>query len=116
MITMHTIYVDVPYEYNYVYQVDRGESTGPEVLTRDFGVKFAFICNAAKRFRDPAGLGAVGNRGDAYVVWLESEEDELFFLIKTGFKKLNTDVVDLFLKARLEAIHLKRKNKYETCN
>jgi hypothetical protein len=113
---MHKIYVDVPYEYNYVYRVDHDESTGPEVLARDFGVKFAFICNAAQRFSNPEGLGAVGNTGDAHVVWLESEKDELFFLIKSGFTKLNKDVVELFLKARLEAMRLKERNDYETCN
>ena len=110
---MHKIYVDVPYEYNYVYRVDHDECTGPEVLARDFGVKFAFICNAAQRFSNPEGLGAVGNKGDAHVVWLESEKDELFFLIKTGFTKLNNEVVELFLQARADAIQLKRKKEYE---
>jgi hypothetical protein len=113
---MHKVYVDVPYEYNYVYRIAQGEDTGPEVLSRDFGVKFAFICNAAQRFSNPEGLGAVGNTGDAHVVWLESEKDELFFLIKTGFTKLNKNVVELFLKARADAIRLKRKKEYETCN
>ena len=113
---MHKVYVDVPYEYNYVYRIAQGEDTGPEVLSRDFGVKFAFICNAAQRFSNSSGLGAVGNRGDAHVVWLDSEEDELFFLIKTGFAKLNNEVVELFLQARADAIRLKRKKEYETCN
>ena len=105
---MHKIYVDVPYEYNYVYRVNQDESTGPDVLTRDFGVKFAFVCNAHGAHLNANKLGAVGNKGDAHVVWLESEEDELFFLIKTGFTKLNKDVVELYLQARQDAIRLKR--------
>jgi hypothetical protein len=94
---MHKIYVDVPYNYDYVYH---GESSGPEVLTRDFGAQFVFICNAAQRVKNASGLGIVGNRGDAHLVWLESEEDELFFLIKTGFTKLNTDVVGSYINEK----------------
>ena len=94
---MHKIYVDVPYEYNYVYRVDHDECTGPEVLARDFGVKFAFICNAARAMFNTSGLGMVDNQGDAHMVELESAEDELFFLIKTGFAKLNTSVVENYI-------------------
>jgi len=108
---MHKFFVDVPYGYIYVYN---GEQDGTEVLTRDFGVKFTFICNAHGARLNAKGVGAVGNKGDAHMVTVGSESDELFFLLKTGFTKLNTDVVNLYLQARQDAIQLKRKKDYET--
>jgi hypothetical protein len=53
------VYVDVPYNYNYEYQ---GESCGPEVLSREFGVEFEFICNAAQSRFNLSKLGQVGNK------------------------------------------------------
>ena len=80
---MHKIYVDVP--YGYVYKYENGEQAGPEVLTRDFGVKFVFVCNASRGMFNHDGLGKVGNKGDAHIVYLDKPEDEIFFLIKSGF-------------------------------
>lgn len=95
---MHKIYVDVPYRYAYEYR--NGEQDGPEVLTRDFGVKFTFICNAAKSAFNTEGLGSVGNKGDAHIVYLDDPKDEIFFLIKSGFTKLNKDVVENYMNKK----------------
>lgn len=93
---MHKLYVDVPYSYKYVYH---GESAGPEVLTRDFGATFKFVCNAYNK-TVPGGPGAVGNYGDAHLVELNRVEEETFFLIKSGFTKLNTKVVEDHIQKR----------------
>lgn len=93
---MHRIYVDVPYSYDYVYK--HGEQDGPEVLTRDFGIKFEFICNASRGMFNHDRLGLVGNKGDAHIVYLDDPKDEMFFLIKSGFTKLNKDVVENYIK------------------
>lgn len=99
---MHRVYVNLPYNYNYEYQ---GESCGPEALSREFGVEFEFICNAAQSRFNLSKLGQVGNKGDAHVVFLESEKDEIFFLLKSGFIKLNNIVVEDYLnKKRTEEL------------
>ena len=84
---MHIFYVDVPYDYDYKF--DASSQLGDAVLTRDFGVKFKFICN---------GGGGI-SKGDAHRVEVNSEAEETFILVKTGWTKLNNKVVkDYFSK------------------
>ena len=77
----HVFYVDVPEEYN--YQFDDKTRRGDDVLTRDFGAKVKFICNRAGRI----------SKGDAHSVEVENEQEEVFFLLKTGFTKLDKLIV-----------------------
>ena len=95
---MHKFYVDVP--YGYVYKWQNKKEGGDEALVREFGVNIKFICNAHGAHFNQDNLGAVGNKGDAHMVELESEKDELFFLIKTGWTKLNTEVVENYIKTK----------------
>lgn len=85
----HVFYVDVPYTYDYVWGRLR---SGPDVLTRDFGVKFEFICNSNAKISE----------GDVHRVTVKDYKDEVFFLLKTGFKKVNTNVVDTFLSKKFQ--------------
>ena len=107
---MHKFYVDVPYGHPYKWIQVRDEAD--HALTREFGVKFKFICNAHGAHFNPDKLGAVGNKGDANMVEVETEKDELFFLIKTGFTKLNTSVVEDYLnKKRTEELGKRKFNE-----
>ena len=45
-------------------------------------------------------LGKVGNKGDAHMVEVESEADETLLLLKTGWAKLNNDVVLNYMKEK----------------
>jgi hypothetical protein len=90
------IYVDVP--SNYPYKFGKYES-GPQVLTRDFGVSFTFICNRAAKISE----------GDIHRIEFDSEAEELLFLLRTPFKLLNKDVVENY-------INMKRMKQHEARN
>ena len=92
----HKLYFDVPYGYEYKWGDPNDD--GEKALSRELGVKVKFICNAHGASFHLDKVGAVGNTGDAHVVELDSEKDELFFLVKTGFTKLNSSVVEDYLK------------------
>jgi hypothetical protein len=81
------IYVDVP--SNYPYKFGKYES-GPQVLTRDFGVNFTFICNRAAKISE----------GDVHRIEFDSTDDELLFLLKTEFRILNKDVVENYINMK----------------
>jgi hypothetical protein len=90
----YVFYVDVPNTYQYDYVP--GDMTGPDVLTRELGVQITFICNSVAKISE----------GDVHAVTVESEKDELFFLLKSGFKKMDTQVVETYLQARIDARRL----------
>jgi hypothetical protein len=85
------IYVDVPSDYPYKF--GKYES-GPQVLTRDFGVTFTFICNRA------ANLSGDEAHGDIHRIEFDSEAEELLFLLRTPFKLLNKDVVENYINIK----------------
>ena len=95
---MHKFYVDVPYGHEYKFQGK--DDDADSALTREFGVNFTFICNASGSQFHPDRVGVVGNEGDANMVEVETEQDELLFLLKTGFTKLNTEVVENYIKKK----------------
>jgi hypothetical protein len=84
---MHIFYVDVPTGYKYDWSVS---SSPTEVLRIETGALIEFVCNSHARISD----------GDVYQVGVETEKDELFFLLKTGFSKMKTEVVAEYLKYR----------------
>lgn len=70
---MHTIYIDVPNSFNYDWT--KGKHVNA-VLENMFNVpKVEFITNSYGKI----------TTGDCYRVTLKTEEDTLFFLIKSGF-------------------------------
>ncbi len=82
------IYVDVPNDYSYEF---RRYESGPQVLTRDFGVTFTFICN----------MGAKISEGDVHRVEFKDEAEELLFLLKSPFKQLNKEVVEYYIDSKI---------------
>lgn len=90
----HIFYIDVPNEYEYKYQP--GDKYGTDVLTREYGVPITFVCNH----------GAKISEGDVHAVTVNNVGEELFFLLKTGFKKVNTQVVLNYIQAKIDARQL----------
>jgi len=84
---MHIFYVEVPTNYKYDWSVS---SSPTEVLRVKTGALIEFVCNSHARISD----------GDVYQVGVESDKDELFFLLKTGFSKMKTEVVTEYLQSR----------------
>lgn len=80
----HRIYVDVPADYNYNWNENDNCS---RVLSDAFGYPFIFFVNS----------GANISEGDCFKVELKDEEDEVFFFLKTGFKKVDTKLVEGYL-------------------
>lgn len=78
------IYVDVPNDYP--YEFNRYE-LGPQVLTRDFGVNFTFICNAGARISE----------GDVHRVEFKDDAEEIIFILKSPFRTLNKEVVERYI-------------------
>jgi hypothetical protein len=74
---MHIFYVDVPTGYKYDWSVS---SSPTEILRVKTGALIEFVCNSHARISE----------GDVYQVGVETEKDELFFLLKTGFSKMKT--------------------------
>ena len=87
----HIFYIDVPNDYKYVYR--DGDRYGPDVLTREYGVPIRFICNSLAKISD----------GDVHAVIVNNVGEELFFLLKNDFKKVNTQVVQNYLQAKIDA-------------
>lgn len=83
---MHIFYVDVPYDYKYNFK-RWGVEYGDEVLSRDFNTKIEFICNS----------GAKISHGDCHRIIVDTEKDELFFLITSGFEKIPTEIVEKYI-------------------
>lgn len=84
---MHIFYVDVPGDYEYDWSI----STHPtEILRFETGALIEFVCNSHARISE----------GDVYQVGVDTEKDELFFLLKTGFTKMKTEVVAEYLEYR----------------
>ena len=84
---MHIFYVEVPSDYKYDWSVS---SSPTEVLRVKTGTLVEFVCNSHARISD----------GDVYQVGVDSDKDELFFLLKTGFSKMKTEVVQEYLQYR----------------
>jgi hypothetical protein len=95
------IYVDVPNDYP--YEFGRYES-GPQVLTRDFGVNFTFICN----------MGAKLSEGDVHRVEFKDEAEELIFFLKAPFKQLNKDVVERYIDSQIPRWRPKDETSYRS--
>lgn len=89
----HVFYIDVPIEFDYRFDRFVGDYlTGADVLAKDFGVKIKFICNP----------GGGISRGDAHSVEVENEQEEVFFLLKTGFTKLDKHVVKEYFATKFK--------------
>ncbi len=84
---MHIFYVDVPSDYNYDWNIS---DSSTEILRVQTGTLIEFVCNNHARI----------SKGDVYQVKVDSEKDELFFLLKTGFSKMKTEVVADYLAWR----------------
>jgi len=84
---MHIFYVSVPSGYKYDWSVS---SSPTEVLRIKTGALIEFVCNTHARISE----------GDVYQVGVESDKDELFFILKTGFSKMKTEVVQEYLQLR----------------
>jgi len=84
---MHIFYVSVPSDYKYDWSIS---SSPTEVLRVETGTLIEFVCNSHARISE----------GDVYQVGVETEKDELFFLLKTGFSKMKTEVVKEYLQLR----------------
>lgn len=84
---MHIFYVDVPSDYNYDWNIS---DSSTEILRVQTGTLIEFVCNNHARI----------SKGDVYQVKVDSEKDELFFLLKTGFSKMKTEVVKNYLDFR----------------
>jgi hypothetical protein len=91
------IYVDVPNDYP--YEFGRYES-GPQVLTRDFGVNFTFICNAGARISE----------GDVHRVEFKDDAQEIIFILKSPFRTLNKEVVERYIDSTKPRL----RQRYET--
>lgn len=84
---MHIFYVEVPSWYNYDWSIS---SSPTEILRVETGALIEFVCNSHARISE----------GDVYQVGVETDKDELFFLLKTGFSKMKTEVVKEYLQLR----------------
>jgi hypothetical protein len=84
---MHIFYVEVPNNYKYDWSISKSPT---EILRVETGTLIEFVCNSHARISD----------GDVYQVGVETEKDELFFLLKTGFSKMKTEVVQEYLQSR----------------
>lgn len=110
---MHKFYVDIPYGHDYKFQ-GKGDDAD-SALTREFGVKFTFICNASGSHFHPDRVGVVGNKGDANMVEVPTGADETLFLLKTNWARLNNNVVEDYIKKKRTEELGKRKFD-EACN
>lgn len=70
---MHELYIDVPNDFKYNWSLGKDVDA---VLTNMFNVPIEFVVNSLAKI----------TKGDCYRVTLDSEDDVLFFLLKTGFK------------------------------
>lgn len=84
---MHIFYISVPVNYKYDWSISKSAT---QILREETGTLVEFVCNSHARISD----------GDVYQVGVETEKDELFFLIKTGFSKMKTEVVQEYLQLR----------------
>ena len=84
---MHIFYVEVPTNYKYNWSIS---SSPTEVLRVETRTLIEFVCNSHARISE----------GDVYQVGVDSDRDELFFLLKTGFSKMKTEVVQNYLELR----------------
>jgi hypothetical protein len=87
---MHKFYIDVPSDYKYDWSIAK---IAHDVLSIEYNAAIEFICN----------IGARISEGDVFSVTTENEGDEVFFLLKTGFKKMNTHKVETYLQAKIDA-------------
>jgi hypothetical protein len=83
---MHIFYVDVV-DYKYDWSIAKSPS---DILRIETGALIEFVCNSHARISE----------GDVYQVGVDSEKDEIFFLLKTGFSKMKTEVVKEYLQYR----------------
>jgi hypothetical protein len=84
---MHIFYVSVPSNYKYDWSISKSAT---DVLRIETGALIEFICNSYAKISE----------GDVYQVGVATEKDELFFLLKTGFSKMKTEVVHNYLDLR----------------
>jgi hypothetical protein len=86
----HKFYIEVPNNYKYDWSIAK---IAHEVLSTEYNAAIEFICNTGARISE----------GDVFSVTTENVGDELFFLLKTGFKKMNTHDVETYLQAKIIA-------------
>lgn len=84
---MHIFYIEVPNNYKYDWSIAKSPT---DILRVETGALVEFICNSHARISE----------GDVYQVGVDSEKDEVFFILKTGFSKMKTEVVTEYLKYR----------------
>ena len=84
----HHFFIDLA--GNYRFKWHSANDTSSMVLSREYGYDFTFICNCHAQI----------SQGDVYRVVVDSEKDELFFFLKTGFKKMNSKVVEDYMDLR----------------
>ena len=82
---MHTFYIDVPSNYNYNWSLAPGSSKALQLETG--ALKVFFVANSIAKI----------SNGDCYQVTVPTTEDELFYILKTGFTQPNSKAVDDYL-------------------
>lgn len=92
---MHIFYINVPTNYNYNWQLS---SSASEVLClQTEASEVSFVANSYAKI----------SAGDCYRVTVPAESDELIFILKTGFEKVNDIAVSKYLKKnRIELMPL----------
>lgn len=88
---MHTFYIDVPYDYKYNWSISSNSEIVLKETTGALSVKF--ICNN----------GGLISEGDCYLVRLTDEQEVLVFLLKTGFKLVDSKKAELYIERHTNA-------------
>lgn len=84
---MHTIYIDVPYEF----VVDWIANASVDVsLSKQLDANIKFVCNNISGICD----------GDCYAVTFNDDKEALVWLIKNNFKLIGQDKVELYLSTK----------------
>jgi hypothetical protein len=88
---MHTFYIDIPDNYERDWSNGAHWAEPDSVLARQLGVKtIEFVCNSIAKISD----------GDAYEVTVDGEYDETILILKHGFRKLDSAVVEAYKERR----------------
>jgi len=87
---MKTFYVSVPNTWS-VGKDWSGTRYGDELVHKLTGTKeVVFIVNSSARLSD----------GDLYRIKLHDTDDEVFYLLRTGFTKIDDDKIETYLKCK----------------
>jgi hypothetical protein len=82
---MHKFYVDVAANYQLDWSLSSNVS---EVIRKQTGaIEVFFIANSIAKL----------SKGDCYVVTLPTSDDEIFYILKTGFDRADRDIVEAYL-------------------